>query len=48
MQMILLSIPTSDLWEKLELASDFESDLLDTVEWGNKWLVLISMLGKLS
>ena len=29
----------SDLWEQLELASEFESDLQDTVEWGRKWLV---------
>ena len=30
---------TSDLWQQLELASELESDLLDTVEWGRKWLV---------
>ena len=29
----------SDLWQKLELDSDLESDLRDTVEWGKKWLV---------
>ena len=29
----------SDLWQKLELASKFESDLGDTVDWGKKWLV---------
>ena len=29
----------SDLWQKLELASEFESDLRDTVDWGKKWLV---------
>ena len=29
----------SDLWQQLELASEFESDLRDTVEWGKKWLV---------
>ena len=37
----------SDLWQQLELASELESDLRDTVDWGKKWL-LISMLGKLS
>ena len=29
----------SDLWQQLELASDLESDLRDTVDWGKKWLV---------
>ena len=29
----------SDLWQQLELVSDFESDLRDTVDWGKKWLV---------
>ena len=29
----------SDLWQQLELASEFESDLWDTVDWGKKWLV---------
>ena len=29
----------SDLWRQLELASDLESDLRDTVDWGKKWLV---------
>ena len=28
----------SDLWQQLELASELESDLRDTVEWGKKWL----------
>ena len=28
---------TSDLWQ-LELASELESDLRDTVNWGRKWL----------
>ena len=28
-----------DLLQQLELASELESDLRDTVEWGNKWLV---------
>ena len=30
---------TSDLWQQLELASELESDLGDTVDWGKKWLV---------
>ena len=30
---------TSDLWQLLELASELESDLWDTVECGRKWLV---------
>ena len=30
---------TSDLWQQLELASELESDLQDTVCWGRKWLV---------
>ena len=29
----------SDLWQQLELASELESDLQDTVHWGKKWLV---------
>ena len=29
----------SDLCQQLELASEFESDLRDTMEWGKKWLV---------
>ena len=28
-----------DLWQQLELASELESDLQDTVDWGEKWLV---------
>ena len=28
----------SDLWQQLEFASEIESDLLDTVDWGKKWL----------
>ena len=27
---------TSDLWQQLELASELESDLRDTVDWGKK------------
>ena len=30
---------TSDLWPQLELASELESDLQDTVDWGKVWLV---------
>ena len=30
---------TSDVWQQLELASELESDLRDTVDWGSKWLV---------
>ena len=29
----------SDLWQQLELASELEFDLRDTVDWGRKWLV---------
>ena len=29
----------SDLWQRLELASKLQSDLPDTVEWRQKWLV---------
>ena len=29
----------SDLWQQLELASEPESHLRDTVDWGKKWLV---------
>ena len=29
----------SDLWQQLELASELESDLQDTVNWGRKWFV---------
>ena len=43
MLMILLSISKcdqeSDLWKQLELASELESDLQGTVDWGSKWLV---------
>ena len=28
----------SDLWQQLELASELESNLRDTVDWGKKWL----------
>ena len=36
----------SDLWQQLELASELESDLQNTVDWGKKWFV--DFLGKLS
>ena len=42
MLMILLYFKcerASDLWQKLELASELESDLRHTVDWGKKWLV---------
>ena len=29
----------SDLWQQLKLASELESHLPDTVDWGKKWLV---------
>ena len=29
----------SDLWQQLEVASELESDLRDTADWGRKWLV---------
>ena len=29
----------SDLWQQLELVSELESDLQDSVDWGRKWLV---------
>ena len=29
----------SDQWQQLELASELESDLRDTVDWAKKWLV---------
>ena len=42
--MILLTLypeydQASDLWQQLELASELESDLQDTVDWGRNWLV---------
>ena len=30
---------TSDLWQQLELASELEFDLKETVDWDRKWLV---------
>ena len=32
-------VRASDMWQQLELASELESDLRDTVDWGKKWLV---------
>ena len=29
----------SNLWQELELVSEFESDIQDTVDLGKKWLV---------
>ena len=29
----------SGLWQQLELASELQSDLRDTVDWGQKWFV---------
>ena len=29
----------SDLWQQQELASELESDLRDTMDWGRKWIV---------
>ena len=29
----------SNLWQQLKFASEIESDLRDTVDWGKKWLV---------
>ena len=29
----------SDLWQQLGLASELQSDLRDTVDWGKNWLV---------
>ena len=38
MLMILPSVisQASDVWQQLELASELESDLQDTVDWGRK------------
>ena len=42
--MILLSTlnkcdQASGLWQQLELASELESDVRDTLDWGRKWLI---------
>ena len=34
-----LCYQASDLWQQLKLASELESGLWDTVDWGKKWLV---------
>ena len=34
----------SNLWQQLELASELESDLQDTVDWGKNWLVDLTQL----
>ena len=41
MLIILLSKcdQTSDLWQQLELTSELEPDLKDTIDWSKKWLV---------
>ena len=41
MLMILLSKcdEAFDLWQQLELASELEFDLRDTVDWDRRWLV---------
>ena len=31
-----------DLWQQLELSSELESDIRDTVDWARKWLVVFS------
>ena len=57
LSVILLSMPmialfskcdqASDMWQQLELASELESDLRGTMDWGRKWLVDFNA-GKLS
>ena len=37
----------SDLWQQLVMASELESDLRDTVDWGRNWFV-VSVLEKLN
>ena len=48
MRMRMIILPTlnvirhlicADLWQQLELASELEPDLRDTVDWGRKWHV---------
>ena len=34
-----ISDQASDLWQQLELVSELESDLRETVDWDRKWLV---------
>ena len=33
-------------WQQLELASEFESDIQDTVDWCRKWLIDFNGLGQ--
>ena len=35
---MLMILHSTDLWQQLELASELEFDLRDTVDWGKKWL----------
>ena len=37
--LMVVSDQSSDLWQQLELASELEFDLQDTVEWDRWWLV---------
>ena len=41
--MLMLLLPkcdqACDLWQQVESASEIESDLGDTLNWGKKWLV---------
>ena len=45
MVMVILTVKpfkcdrVSNLWQELVLASELESDLLDTVDWSRNWLV---------
>ena len=32
----------SDLWQKLRLVSELESDIRDTLDWGRKWLAIFN------
>ena len=34
----------SDQWQQLELASELESDLRETIDWGKKWLPWVKSL----
>ena len=36
----------SDLWQQLESASESESDLWDTVDWGRKWILFFGLQSK--
>ena len=35
----IIAIYADDMWQQLELASELESNLRDTVDWGKEWLV---------